>query len=339
MEYGILVLLLKNSNMAHLTKEQRYTISVLKAQGKKQKEIADIINKSETCISKELRRNKDERSGEYRAELAEKKCKERHRLKPKKKRLTEALKRSVDLLLKEKLSPEQICGRLKLEKKDWVSHETIYTYIWQDKKSKGTLYRHLRSKGKKYCKRGQDKGKRGQIPGRVGIELRPKIVDDKTRIGDLEIDLVIGKDHKGALLTINDRVTKMVKIVLLPSKESKEVEKATIEALKNCLYIKTITSDNGKEFANHQAIAKALHINYYFARPYHSWERGANENTNGLIRQYVPKKLDFRYLTKKYIQFAEDQLNNRPRKTLGYYTPNEVFLHKINQTEEIAFIT
>jgi transposase, IS30 family len=325
--------------MAQLTKEQRYEISALKKAGKSQKEIAHLIKKSESCISKELKRNKDERNGEYKAELADKKCQTRHRLKPKKRRLNASIKVQINLLLEEKLSPEQICGRLKLKGLDWVSHETIYDYIWNDKKKNGELYKHLRSKGKKYRKRGQKKDKRGQIPNRKGIELRPEIVTEKERIGDLEIDLVIGKDHLGALITINDRVMRMVKIISVPSKEADVIERATINALQDWKFIKTITSDNGKEFTNHEKIAQALGIDYYFARPYHSWERGANENTNGLIRQYIPKKMDFKKLTTEYVQFVENQLNNRPRKTLGYYTPNEVFLHKINQTEKISFIT
>jgi transposase, IS30 family len=325
--------------MSQLTKEQRYEISAFKKAGISQKEIAHLIQKSESCISKELKRNRDGRNGEYKAELADKKCQVRHRLKPKKKRLNESLKAQINSLIEEKFSPEQICGRLKIKGLEWVSHETIYDYIWKDKKKKGELYKHLRCNGKKYRKRGQKKDKRGQIPNRKGIELRPEIVDKKERIGDLEIDLVIGKDHLGALITINDRVTKLVKIIPVATKAADVIEKATITALKDWNFIKTITSDNGKEFTNHEKISEALAIDYYFARPYRSWERGANENTNGLIRQYVPKKMDFKKLTAEHVQFIEDQLNNRPRKTLGYYTPNEVFLHKTNQTEKISFIT
>jgi IS30 family transposase len=155
----------------------------------------------------------------------------------------------------------------------------------------------------------------------------------------LEIDTVIGKNHKGALVTINDRKANTVKIRKVNSKQAEDVKKATIDALADWGFIKTITSDNGKEFACHQQIARALNIDFYFATPYHSWERGTNENTNGLIRQYIPKQTDFDTLTQEYVQYVEDELNNRPRKKHGFLTPNEVLLKEINQTEKVAFIT
>ena len=325
--------------MKHLTVEQRYTISVLLKEGKSQKEISRIIEKSESCISREINRNKDAKTGIYKNNLADRKCRERHRKKPKRSWLSDSLKEQIALYLKKKYSPEQIHGRFKLEGKQMVSHECIYQYIWKDKKQGGSLYSYLRTQGQRYRRRGRLTDKRGLITDRKSIDLRPQIVNEKERIGDLEIDLIIGKNHKGVLLTINDRVTKMAKIRLLPSKEAEEVAKGTIDALKDWPFVKTITSDNGKEFALHQTIAKALNIEYYFAKPYHSWERGANENMNGLIRQYAPKKIEFSYLSKKTPQYIEHQLNNRPRKTLGYFTPYEVHLHKINQTEKIAFIT
>jgi IS30 family transposase len=318
--------------MSHITKEQRYTIEALLKQGKKQCEIARVLGKCPSVVSRERRRNQDLRSGEYRSELATKKYQERHRKKPKKKKLTVEMKQVIFELLSKKYSPEQICGRLKLEGKEWVSHETIYQYIWMDKGQKGKLYKNLRSRGKPYKKRGLQKDKRGHIIGRRDIVERPKAVEEKERIGDLEIDTVIGKDHRGALVTINDRVTKMVKIRLVKSKEAEVVKQATIEALREWTHIKTITSDNGKEFALHREIAMELNIDFYFAKPYHSWQRGANENTNGLIRQYIPKKTDFTYLTDYFIQKIETDLNNRPRKKLNYLTPNEVFLQLLSQT-------
>ena len=326
--------------MPHLTNEQRYTIALLLEQGKSQKEIAKTIGTSQSSLSRERKRNKDEKTGKYKADLAEKKCRERHRKKPKKNRFTAELRHTIEELLKKKYSPEQICGRLKLEGKEWVSHETIYQYIWKNKAKKGELYRHLRSKGKRYKKRRLQKDKRGSIPNRMDISQRPKEVEEKIRIGDLEIDTVIGKNHQGALVTINDRRTKMVKLRLVKSKEANVVKEATIEALQDWTHLKTITSDNGKEFAYHQEIASALQIDFYFAKPYQSWQRGANENTNGLIRQYIPKKTDFTYVSEKYVQKIEDDLNNRPRKTLGYFTPNEIFLQLSTMTEQkIAFIT
>ena len=175
------------------------------------------------------------------------------------------------------------------------------------------------------------------LPNRVDIDERPNVVDNKERFGDLEIDTIIGKNHKGAILTINDRLTGRVWIRKLQGKEAIPVAKVTAWALrkvKNLIY--TITADNGKEFAKHEEIAQKLELDFYFCKPYHSWERGANENTNGLIRQYIPKGTDFSEITNKQIKRIENILNNRPRKRLGYLTPNEKFKQIINQNS-VAF--
>ncbi|WP_134346234.1 IS30 family transposase, partial [Flavobacterium psychrophilum] len=201
----------------------------------------------------------------------------------------------------------------------------------RDKKQSGTLYTHLRNQGKTYRKPGASKDKRGLIVGRIGIENRPKEVEEKQRFGDLEIDLVIGKDHKGALLTINDRATGMLQMKKIESKDSEIVKNATIELLENWKpFLQTITSDNGKEFAKHEAIAKSLEIDYYFANPYCSWERGANENLNGLVRQYFPKGSDFSLITQEQVTIVVEKLNNRPRKRHQFNSPNEVYLQILN---------
>ena len=207
------------------------------------------------------------------------------------------------------------------------SHLPIY---WLDKKLGGDLYKHLRTRIKERKKRGSKKDNRGQIPNKVSIDDRPRIVDAKKRFGDYEIDLVIGKNHTRALLTINDRLTGLVKIAYLNSKNADEVKQKTIEQLQaEKGYIYTITSDNGKEFARHLEIAQALEIDYFFAHPYSSWERGANENLNGLIREFFPKKSDFDLITKDEISQVVENLNNRPRKRFGFATPNEVYLQTI----------
>jgi len=169
-------------------------------------------------------------------------------------------------------SPEQIVGICKKEGLECVSIERIYQFIWNDKRNGGRLHHHLRSKGTRYQKRGHLKGNRGQIVGRVDIDQRPSIVERKERIGDLEIDLVIGKNHKEALLTINDRATGVLKMTKVKSKEAEVIERKTIELLQDwMLFFNTITSDNRKEFAHHKSVAKALDIDFYFAKPYHSW--------------------------------------------------------------------
>lgn len=325
--------------MKHLTVEQRYTISVMIQQGYKQKEIAKAIKKDKSVISREIKRNCDKRSGEYRHDLAQRKCEQRHHSKSKKLRFTEQVKTYVDTLLKQDYSPEQIAGRAKLDNIDCVSHERIYQYVWQDKKANGDLYTHLRRKGRKYRKRGTSKDSRGIIKDRVDISQRPAIVDEKTRIGDLEIDTIIGKNHQGAILTINDRVSNFLWMAKLNSKNAEELAEKVVEILSpQAHWIHTITGDNGKEFAEHKKIAENINIDFYFAKPYHSWERGANENTNGLIRQYFPKGSSFEMITNKDIQYVQHKLNNRPRKKLGFLSPSEFLLLNLSN-QKVAFIT
>ena len=327
-------------SMGHLTQEQRYTIDVLKKENYSLSDIGKRIGKDKSVICRELKRNSDARNGVYKAELAQRKCKIRHLEKPKKIRFSKTIKEFVIYWLKEDYSPEQIVGKAKLDGLNCVSVESIYQHIWDDKKRGGKLCIHLRTQGKRYRKRGASKDKRGQIVGRIGIENRPKEVELKERLGDFEIDLVIGKDHKRALITANDRVTGMVKISIIDSKDSEIVKNETIKMLEKFKPIlKTITSDNGKEFSQHKAIATELNVEYYFARPYHSWERGANENLNGLIRQYFPKGSSFENITPEQVQFVEDQLNNRPRKRFGFQSPNYVYLQKLTTNGKVAFIT
>ena len=326
--------------MGHLTQEQRYTIEVLRNNNYTLKEIGGIIGRDKSVICRELKRNSDNRNGVYRSDLAERKCKKRHDEKPKMQRFTLVIKEQTDAWLKEDYSPEQIVGLAKLKQLSCVSIERIYQYVWKDKTNGGVLYTHLRNNGKTYRKRGASKDKRGQILGRIGIEKRPAEVDQKQRIGDTEVDLIIGKDHKGALVTINDRACGLLKMRKSKSKEASEIEKIVIESLEPWKpFMHTMTSDNGKEFANHLNISKSLEIDYYFARPYHSWERGANENLNGLVRQYFPKGSDFSLITDEQVKIVEEKLNNRPRKRFGYLTPNEVYLSAINNNGKVAFIT
>ena len=326
--------------MGHLTLEQRYKIEAYKSLGKGITEIADYLGRDKSVISREIRRNADGRSGLYKADLAQRKTDQRHRGKRKKLKLNPEVEARVLHYLEQDYSPEQIVGRAAIDGVPMVSHERIYQYIWKDKRGGGKLYKHLRTKGKKYRKRGLSKDDRGWITNRVDIDKRPRIVEDKKRVGDLEIDLVIGKDHKGALLTINDRATGLLFMGKVETKESIEIEAKTIELLQDWKpLLHTITSDNGKEFANHQQIAQELEIGYFFARPYHSWERGANENLNGLVRQYFPKKTNFESITKEQIERVVNILNNRPRKRFDFKTPNEVFAQKLNENIGVAFIT
>jgi len=231
----------------------------------------------------------------------------------------------VERLLRQDWSPEQIAGRLKLDKQPTVSHECIYLYVYADKRRGGTLHRHLRSQ-KKQRKRYSGYIRRGQIPNRTSIDKRPQIVASKGRFGDWEADTIVGARHKGGILSVIERKSKLTRLRKLATKGAAEMKDNSIELLAPlAAKVHTITVDNGKEFCDHELIAAGLQARVYFAHPYASWERGLNENTNGLVRQYFPKKYDFDRITHCDVQYVEDQLNNRPRKTLGYRTPNEVF--------------
>lgn len=325
--------------MAHVTQSQRYTISCMLNQGFKPIQIALAIGKDKSVVSRECKRNSDGRSGVYKHDLAHRKYLSRQKEKDKHVRFTSSIKQEVEALLRKDYSPEQIVGILKKQNKPTVSVERIYQHIWSDKKSSGTLYLHLRRQGRMYRKRGSSKDSRGVIKNRISIEQRPSIVDKRERFGDLEVDLIIGKDHQQAILTINDRASGVLKMKKVNSKESDEVTQAINELLEEWIpYINTITADNGKEFAGHEKVAEFLNIDYYFARPYHSWERGSNENLNGLIRQYFKKGSDFSDITAGRITEIELKLNSRPRKRFEYENPIFV-MGKLLFNLEVAFMS
>jgi IS30 family transposase len=325
--------------MAHLTKEQRYVISCLLAKGKTQKEIADVISKNKSVVSREIKRNKDQRNGIYKDDLANRKYATRQQEKPKYRRFTSEIKQYVDILVAEDYSPEQIVGVSKDCGIDCVSHERIYQHIWLDKKNNGELHTHLRRKGRRYRKRGNKKDSRGIIKNRVIIDSRPKIVERRERFGDLEVDLIIGKNHNQAILTVNDRASGMLKMRKVKSKESEVVTNAIVGILGDWIpYIHTITADNGKEFAGHETVTELLNIDYYFAHPYHSWERGSNENLNGLVRQFFPKGSDFTKISDNDILRVQEKLNNRPRKRFGFKSPIFV-MNKLLFNQKVAFVT
>jgi len=308
------------SNYKQLTYEQRCQIEVLNKSGMTQQEIADAVETSQPTVSRELKRNTGQRG--YRHKQAQGKAEERRHNASKSVKMTELMIARIELKLSEKWSPEQISGWLSDEHGETLSHERIYQHIWADKRTGGALYTHLRRQGKRYQKRCNGKTSRGQIRNRVGIEERPSVVDEKSRIGDWEIDTVIGKGHSGALVTIVERATQFTLVANVPNKSAEAVTAATIQLLrpyKEALH--TITADNGKEFAYHEQLTAELGVAVYFARPYHSWERGLNENTNGLLRQYWPKSTDFTQVTDKDVLAVVTQLNQRPRKTLGFKTP------------------
>lgn len=318
---------------SHLSQEERCQIWLLHCNGCSQTEISDEIGRSQSVVSREIRRNsvdslyegmQAQKNAELRRAVASSRPKEG---------MPEAVKRALEMLQTMDASPEQISGRLKLEDVH-ISHETIYRVIWADQVRGGSLYKHLRHQKKKYNKRSGKNAGRGLIPNRVDIDQRPAIVERKDRLGDLELDTIVGANHKGAVVSIVDRCTKYVWLSLIPQATARNVEEAICEKLGSLAQqhlLHTYTSDNGKEFANHEAIVKRLGGDFYFATPYHSWERGLNEHTNGLFRQYHPKGTDFRAISNDDVMFVENKLNNRPRKILGFRTPAEAMreiLHK-----------
>ena len=314
-----------------LNLEKRYQISALQKAGFNQKNIALELGVHPSTISRELKRNRDSVRG-YTPELAQIKSSKVQKQKRKRFSLTKSIEKYIRAKLKEDWSPEQIAGRMKRDTGAYVVHETIYRYIYANKKNGGRLYKYLRHKNKKYHCRSNEYMARGILIDRVMIDKRPKIVEKKKRIGDLEIDTIVGKDHKGFLVTVVDRKSKFTLIKNVPTKEAKVVTEALIEMIQPIKAItKTITSDNGKEFAYHKEIAAKLETDFYFANPYHSWERGLNEHTNGLIRQYLPKKSEFLNISKDEILMIQNRLNHRPRKSLGYKTPFEVFMKEFSQ--------
>jgi len=306
-----------------LTREERYQISALKSAGHLPAEIATILCRNKATISRELKRNKGLRG--YRPKQAQNLALERRKNKQKN-RLCSSHWDRIKELLREDWSPEQISQWLHREESVKISHEWIYHFVLLDKQGGGDLFTHLRCK-KKRTKRYGSLDNRGQIKGRVSIDERPAIANERRRVGDWEADTVIGKQGGAVLTTLVERRTRHCVITKAADKSAQQVTDAILRGLKPLDFlVKTITYDNGKEFAFHQKVNQELDTKSYFAHPYHSWERGTNENTNGLIRQYFPKGKDLSEISDAEIKAVMDKINNRPRKCLGYKTPNQVLL-------------
>lgn len=315
------------SHYTQLTIEQRYQIYGLKKAGFNQSKIASDLNVHKSSISRELRRNKGQRG--WRPVQAQEKSTERRRSSAGASKFGPEHWLEVDRLIIEDFSPAQISGRMASENTLQISHETIYRHIYDDKRTKGDLWLHLRCQKPHRKRYGSGQERRGTLKNRISIDERPAIVEKKERIGDWEGDTVIGKCQKGALLTLTERASRFTLASMLPSKHADGITAAAIDLLgphKGKRH--TMTFDNGKEFAGHEIMAKNLEMAVYFAHPYHSWERGLNENTNGLYRQYFPKGSSFEEVTDDQVQEAVERLNHRPRKVLGFKTPFEVFWGK-----------
>jgi IS30 family transposase len=299
--------------------------------GYNQTEIAKEIGVHKSTISRELKRNivfvrTVLGSWQYKPSYAQTYTKNRHKEKRKHVKFTQEVEAFVREKLQQDWSPEQICGYAKRYQLFSLGHEWVYRFILKDKEKGGKLYLHLRHQHKKYRKRYGSPARSGPIKNRIFIDERPKVVDEKSRIGDWEIDTIIGGDRKQAIITIVERFSKKAVCKKITSRKAELTKEATISALKPFAdSILTITGDNGSEFAEHEAISKALNTQFYFAHPYASWERGLNENTNGLIRQYLKKGVDFTDIDDDKLNVIMNKLNNRPRKSLNFATPNETY--------------
>lgn len=315
----------------HLSLEERYYIEKSQLSGLSIVDISANLGRHKSTIFREIERNTGKRG--YRNNQANKLALERHRTKTKKVKLSIEIVEKINGFIRQQWSPEQVAGYLEKEGIISLHHETIYRYILKDKKAKGTLYLNLRHQNKTYRKRYGNNHTSHGIVDRVDISERPEQVNNRQRVGDWEGDTIIGKNHKGAIVTLDERVSKLRLAIPTGSKKAKAVTDG-ITVLLTMLkeHVKTLTLDNGKEFSAHKKIAEILSCDVYFAKPYSSWQRGQNENANGLLRQYFPKTMELVGVTKKAVFKAVDKLNSRPRKCLGFKTPYEVF-------EELTGIT
>jgi transposase, IS30 family len=304
-----------------LTQEQRYQISALLKMDHNQTEISEVIGTHKSTVCRELGRNCGQRG--YRPKQAHHKalCRRNHGH-------FHILPETWDLIetkLRLDWSPEQVSGWLQRLYAIQVSHEWIYQHILVDKQAGGELYRHLRCQ-KKRRKRYGSYDRRGKLPNRVSIEERPVIVEQRQRIGDWEVDTIVGKGHHQGIVTLIERKSRFALLSKVEQRTADQVSNAMIDLLLPVSdRLHTITADNGKEFAEHERVAHELQVDFFFAHPNAAWERGANENMNGLVRQYIPKKRNFASVTNFELIHIMKRLNHRPRKCLDFMSPFEVF--------------
>jgi len=288
-------------------------------------EIATALCRHRTTIDREIERNCCAHDGFYRAKFAVQKANGRRSRSRRNKRYTAEHFVPIERMLRADISPEQIVGRLRAEGTCVMSIETIYLYIWDDRAQGGTLWRHLRGANKQRRKRYARNDSRGRLAGKRMITDRPEVVAARSRLGDWEIDTVHGRG-KPATVTVVERKSGLVRIGKLSRVSAQETLQRATYILRNEPHpIHTITADNGTEFHMYKTLEQRLHTKIYFALPHHAWERGTNENTNGLLRQYLPKGTDLTALTQRQCTALATKLNDRPRLRLGFRTPSEVY--------------
>lgn len=311
-------------NYKHLSQIERYQIHSLMKALHTITQIAELLGRHKSTISRELRRNAGFRG--YRPKQACELALKRSESSRNARTIAPSLKEQVNALLQLQWSPEQIAGKLP------VSHETLYQYVYADKSQGGKLWKNLRCQKQKRKRYAGGRDRRGKIPNRRPLSERAVHIEGRKQVGHWECDTVIGANHRGAIVTVVERKSGYAVIAKVSNKTADLVGAAIISMLKPFeARVKTLTYDNGKEFCGHAKIDDALNSTGYFARPFASWERGSNENFNGLLRQYVPKKRLMETVTDEEIKMIENRLNNRPRKRLGFKTPAEVFHQSLSR--------
>ena len=308
----------------HLSREERYQIYSLRLAKQTISEIARLLGRHRSTISRELGRGRGLRG--YRAEQACSKASERAKKSRNARRVDAKVWADVSFYLGLQWSPEQIASKLE------VSHESVYLHVYANKAAGGQLHKNLRSQKPRRKRHLSGRDRRGQIPNRRPISERPEHIEQRRQVGHWEGDTVIGAAHKQAIVTLVERKSGFAVLAKVSNKTTDLVRRAIEIKLKPlCSRVKTLTVDNGKEFADHQAVDQALGIQTFFADPYCSWQRGSNENFNGLLRQYIPKKRLMETVSEEELTMIENRLNHRPRKRLGFKTPHEVFYASLNR--------
>ena len=308
----------------HLSREERYQIYSLRLAKQTISEIARLLGRHRSTISRELGRGRGLRG--YRAEQACSKASERAKKSRNARRVDAKVWADVSFYLGLQWSPEQIASKLE------VSHESVYLHVYANKAAGGQLHKNLRSQKPRRKRHLSGRDRRGQIPNRRPISERPEHIEQRRQVGHWEGDTVIGAAHKQAIVTLVERKSGFAVLAKVSNKTTDLVRRAIVIKLKPlCSRVKTLTVDNGKEFADHQAVDQALGIQTFFADPYCSWQRGSNENFNGLLRQYIPKKRRMETVSEEELTMIENRLNHRPRKRLGFKTPHEVFYASLNR--------
>lgn len=312
-----------------LTYRERYLIGQHKSSGESVRAIARMLHRSPSTISRELRRNADSSDGCYRVAKADRYARARRWRSRQGTQFEPGQVELVHELMGRKWSPEQISRRLRKQNRLNIGTTTIYRWLRADKATGGSLWLRTRQLSKRYRKGYRVADHRGRMGGKTPISQRPARIERRREFGHWEGDTVMGKDGRNCLLTLVERMTRWVRIIKLPARQAVEVNKALArEIRRGVLKMKSLTLDNGTEFHGFRQMQDELGIEVYFAQPYHSWERGTNENTNGLIRQYLPKGMCFKEVTQRQCDKIERELNDRPRKILGFDTPNEAYAIK-----------